>query len=321
MTSITTADHPESDRARPILVTGSPRSGTTFVGRMLALSPEVHYIHEPFHPRFGPEVTAARFREFYTYLGDDSADAVLKPLARTMALHYDLGPALRRARRPADARRAVRQWHQFNRARRRGARALVKDPAALFSSEWLADAFQMKVIVLIRHPAAVAASYKRLGWEIDPRVGAFLSQPALVDTLLADHSDEIRVFASEVQPPLERLALRWKLMYHAVDQFRSRRPEWTYLRYEDLAAEPVASLRDVYRRFDLVLSAAAREQIVAMTSSANRALSSPDQWPAPIDSRASITKWRSMLSPSEIDTVRSIVQPVSDRFYGDADWG
>jgi hypothetical protein len=110
-------------------------------------------------------------------------------------------------------------------------------------------------------------------------------------------------------------------MYHAVDLFRSRRPEWTYLRYEDLAAEPVASLRDVYRRFDLVLSASAREQIVAMTSSANRALSSPDQWPAPIDSRASITKWRSMLSPSEIETVRSIVQPVSDKFYGDADWG
>lgn len=152
MTWITTADHPEPAGGRPILVTGSPRSGTTFVGRMLALSPEVHYIHEPFHPRFGPEVTAARFRQFYTYLGDGSADAVLKPLARTMALHYDLGPALRRARRPANARRAVRQWHEFNRARRRGARALVKDPAALFSSEWLADTFQMKVIVLIAIP-------------------------------------------------------------------------------------------------------------------------------------------------------------------------
>jgi len=321
MTGITTADHPEPACARPILVTGSPRSGTTFVGRMLALSPAVHYIHEPFHPRFGTEVTAARFGRFYTYLEDGSANAVLKPLARTMALHYDLGPALRRARRPADASRAVRQWHEFNRARGRGARALVKDPAALFSSEWLADTFQMKVIVMIRHPAAVAASYKRLGWEIEPRFGAFLSQPTLVDRLLADHSDEIRAFARDVHPPLQRLALRWKLMYHAVDQFRSRRPEWTYLRYEDLAAEPVAALRDVYRRFDLVFSTAARDQIVAMTSSANRALSSPDQWPAPIDSRASITKWRSMLSASEIDAVRSIVQPVSDKFYGDGDWG
>jgi hypothetical protein len=321
MTWITTGDQFDPARAYPILVTGSPRSGTTFVGRMLALSPDVHYIHEPFHPRFGPEVTAARFRRFYTYLGDGSADVVLKPLARTMALHYDLGPALRRARRPADARRAVRQWHEFNRARWRGARPLVKDPAALFSSEWLADTFELKVIVMIRHPAAVAASYKRLGWEVDPRFGAFLSQSELVDTLLAEYSDELRAFASEVHPPLERLALRWKLMYHAVDQFRSRRSEWTYLRHEDLAAEPVASLGDVYRRFDLVLTAAAREQIVAMTSSANRGLSSPDQWPAPINSRASITKWRSMLSPSEIDTIRAIVQPVSDRFYGDAEWG
>jgi hypothetical protein len=47
MKGITTADHFEPACARPILVTGSPRSGTTFVGRMLALSPGVHYIHEP----------------------------------------------------------------------------------------------------------------------------------------------------------------------------------------------------------------------------------------------------------------------------------
>ena len=34
---------------RPILVTGSHRSGTTWVGKTIALSPSVTYIGEPFN--------------------------------------------------------------------------------------------------------------------------------------------------------------------------------------------------------------------------------------------------------------------------------
>lgn len=39
----------------PILVTGSHRSGTAFVGKMLALSPRIGYIDEPFHRVSGIE--------------------------------------------------------------------------------------------------------------------------------------------------------------------------------------------------------------------------------------------------------------------------
>ena len=33
--------------ASPILVTGSHRSGSTWVGKMLSVAPHVAYIHEP----------------------------------------------------------------------------------------------------------------------------------------------------------------------------------------------------------------------------------------------------------------------------------
>lgn len=36
-----------------ILVTGTVRSGTTFVGKVLSLPLEVDYIHEPFNPLCG----------------------------------------------------------------------------------------------------------------------------------------------------------------------------------------------------------------------------------------------------------------------------
>ncbi|HUH21151.1 MAG TPA: hypothetical protein VLZ09_04715, partial [Gaiellaceae bacterium] len=47
---------------RPILVTGAHRSGTTWVGKMLALAPGVGYVHEPFNPRF----SAGRFDRYFT---------------------------------------------------------------------------------------------------------------------------------------------------------------------------------------------------------------------------------------------------------------
>ena len=37
-------------KIRPILVTGSHRSGSTWVGNMIALSPEIQYIPETFKP-------------------------------------------------------------------------------------------------------------------------------------------------------------------------------------------------------------------------------------------------------------------------------
>ena len=39
-------------RNRPILVTGTHRSGSTFVGRMIAAHPKVVYVSEPFNPDY-----------------------------------------------------------------------------------------------------------------------------------------------------------------------------------------------------------------------------------------------------------------------------
>ncbi len=57
----------------------------------------------------------------------------------------------------------------------------MKDPLALFSSEWLASEFDMDVVLLVRHPAAFAASVRRQGYHHP--FSHFLLQPALMDRL------------------------------------------------------------------------------------------------------------------------------------------
>ena len=61
---------------RPILVTGAHRSGTTWVGSMLALSPRIGLIHEPFSPITPPGVSSAPFDRFFRYVTDGERGAV-----------------------------------------------------------------------------------------------------------------------------------------------------------------------------------------------------------------------------------------------------
>ena len=58
------------NRQNPILVTGSPRSGATWTGKMIAASPSVGYIWEPFNLFTRPGVCGAGFPYWFTYVSD-----------------------------------------------------------------------------------------------------------------------------------------------------------------------------------------------------------------------------------------------------------
>jgi hypothetical protein len=73
---------------RPILVTGAPRSGTTWVGKMLALAPGVGYVHEPFNPRF----SAGCFDRYFTVVTRENEARCASELEHVLTFHYELAP-------------------------------------------------------------------------------------------------------------------------------------------------------------------------------------------------------------------------------------
>jgi len=64
----------------PILVTGMHRSGTTWVGRMLAASREAVYFHEPLNPDCSPALLR-RSLETTTRQGFEAMNVALKTRA------------------------------------------------------------------------------------------------------------------------------------------------------------------------------------------------------------------------------------------------
>ena len=301
---------------KPILVTGAHRSGTTWVGKMLALAPGVAYIHEPFSPRTAAGLSPAGFDRYFTVVTSENEARYRPGLEQTIRFRYGLGAQIRSLRGGRDLARIPRDLARVERARLSGARPLVKDPIALLSAEWLAETFEMDVVVLIRHPAAFAASLKRLGWK---HSFANFIQEGRVPEVVRPYEAEIRQQAERPGEILAQAVLLWRLLYNAVDGYRERHPDWAFVRHEDASAEPVATFERLYAQLGLDLTPAAKEAIARASAPDNPAeLATP--YAVELDSAASIGRWREDLPPEEIETLRERTRDVWPRFYSDEDW-
>ena len=301
---------------KPILVTGAHRSGTTWVGKMLALAPGVAYIHEPFSPRTAAGLSPAGFDRYFTVVTSENQARYRPGLEQTIRFRYGLGAQLRSLRGGRDLARIPRDLVRVERARLSGARPLVKDPIALLSAEWLAETFEMDVVVLIRHPAAFAASLKRLGWK---HSFATFIQEGRVPEVVRPYEAEIRQQAERPGEILAQAALLWRLLYNAVDSYRERQPDWAFVRHEDASAEPVATFERLYAQLGLDLTPAAKEAIARASAPDNPAeLATP--YAVELDSAASIGRWREDLTAEEVETLRERTRDVWPRFYSDDDW-
>ena len=134
-------------------------------------------------------------RSYFHYLCAENGAACAGAIAEMLAFRYRPAAEVRSLRSARDAGRMARDWSRFARSRRRRATPLMKDPIALFSAEWLADTFDMRVLVMIRHPASFATSIRRRGWR--HRFADFLEQPLLMRDLLAPYADEIRAASDQ----------------------------------------------------------------------------------------------------------------------------
>jgi hypothetical protein len=304
---------------RPILVTGAHRSGTTWVGRILAAStsPQLGYLWEPFNPRHRPGTFPVRFPHYFEYLCAENGGPYTEPLSDALAFRYRPVPELRSLRSPKDAARMARDWARFARDRRRCAAALVKDPIALFSSEWLAATFGMRVVVMIRHPAAFAVSIRRRNWR--HRFADFLDQPLLMRDFLAQHERELRAAADRRPDILDEAILLWNVLYSAVATFQDRHPDWTFVRHEDVAASPLERYRELYDGLELQWTPAV-ERVVRETSSASNPGEARRADAIRRASAAQVRAWTSHMSAADAERVRRGTDPLWRRYYDDGDW-
>jgi hypothetical protein len=298
-------------RRNPILVTGAHRSGSTWVGRMIAASGDVHYLHEPFNPKaFDPRMCEIPFEREFTFVCCDNATHYEEALGRCLE-GAPLSP-----RDPASSG-VLPTLRMRIPGRAPKLRALMKDPHAVFSAEWLADTFDMDVVMLVRHPAAFVGSLKKAQWAF--RFDQLLEQPLLMTRHLEALRSRIEDAAHGSLDIVDQGILLWNAIYGVVAGYRDRRPEWIFRRHEDLSRDPARAFEELFETLGLRFTRRAKRE-VERRSRAGNPIEPQAGDPIRRDSRANLGSWLRRLTPHEIERVRKGTEDVARHFYGDEEW-
>lgn len=167
----------------PIFLTGPPRSGTTWLGAMLAAS-GIWHLHEPFGPWRGGRWTRS-FEYRSSEVPDPEVDNFVAGLLagghrEMLALpHCD------------DALLPLRLFGGPVR------RILIKDPLACLLTEYLASRHHLQPLILFRHPAGFVSSMWRLGWSRGAFIAQLLADAPLMQAHLAHWRSLMEAHASE----------------------------------------------------------------------------------------------------------------------------
>ena len=291
---------------------------------MLEAGGDIVYVNEPMNPRRppgrSPGVLNARVTHRFHYV-DPTDDARFERAFRdTLRLRYRPLAELGAVRRPYDVGRMMKYCTSFTIGRVRGRSALLDDPYALMSAQWLAEKLSVKAVVLVRDPVALLGSWRKLGWRID--LSDLLGQPALVRDHLGQHV-ELLERAQRSGSWTQQMCGLWCVAHDLVDEFRKQTPRIVAWRYEDLASHPSEQFSQLYEWFGLEFTGRARQRIEQATSS-DHGEQAGFSWSfrggasrtafQPMDSRRAVAAQQHRLDADEIRTVRSLTGEMLARF-------
>ena len=223
----------------PILVTGSHRSGTTWVGKMLSADVDTAYVSEPLNVLHRRGIFRTPVKYWYTYINQENENEYLPAFHELFDFQYHLWLEIKSLRSIKDFLRMGRDFRIFYDGNTHGQRALIKDPFALFSSAWFAEKLNCQIVITVRHPAGFASSLKRLGWNFD--FHNLLNQPLL----MRDHLEKDRAAMESISKDdiIGQGALLWKLIYRFVHSSGDLIPNLNIVRHEDLSLDPVTGFQ------------------------------------------------------------------------------
>jgi hypothetical protein len=283
---------------RPIFVTGNGRSGTTWLGETLSRAPGLLYYREPCHPE--------RNR-----MPEDSVDPIwstyLQPGDRDPYFEQRLGAAFQ----GHIWRGSGLKTSTFLRRLATKPRILVKEIATFMSLEWVVDRWDPQVLVIMRHPAAYAASvnaqYKKSSEIL--RLRRLCSDSRLRENYLSDLAGHLDKIDDIMEATVASWAIRTRVVLRALDA----NPDWQLIHYEDLAHSPIDEFRRLFAALDLDWSDGIETWI------ADRTQRTEADSVTVRKSSERINIWKKRLSETEITRIRRTLEPFDLPFYATPD--
>lgn len=193
-------------------------------------------------------------------------------------------------------------------------RVIVKEVASFVSLPWVVDRWDPAVLIIMRHPAACVASVRGLKRDASEiaRLALLRGEPRL----RARHLSDVAAHLDAISDPLEAAVASWAIRMRVILREACTNPEWTFVRYEDLAARPVEEFRRLFATFALDWRPETEAWVHKHTQSHE-----PGTFGTTRKSSDQIWRWQEKLSRDEVDRIRRVLDPFELEVYAsDAEW-
>jgi hypothetical protein len=249
----------------PLLIVGMPRSGTTWTQRILECEAALYSLMEPDSegrrasaiwakhkagrfPVLAPGDEDDAYHQLWAWILHGAPESLRLKLAAKV-LHVVRPPERKRflqgraspimsaagalASHPGDRRNPVLDRN----------RLLVKTVHAPLAIEWIASEFEVSVLVLLRHPGSILASWISL--DLNDQYVPLHESPS-VQRLVASW---------DVPLPgpdhLERMIWQIGVLVTALEKSAASHPEWAMRTHEQMCVDPEAEFRRLYDELGL----------------------------------------------------------------------
>ena len=299
-----------------ILVTGSHRSGTTFVGKVISEPKRIRYIHEPFNIEGNRENCPLKYRN--EYVADSSLEhqKEVKKYINSFA-NLNLGRLGK-----VKSLKGLYHFLKETKSRFSSSRTVYKDPIAFMSVEWIYKHFDMSVIMLIRHPAAFVSSIKLKNWKFD--FNNFLEQEALMNTYLKDYKKIVKEYVETEKDIIDQGILLWNIFHDIIADFQTKyKDEWYFVKHEDLSINPIPEFEKIFNRLGIEYSTEVQNYIIESTTSKvdpDVQKNATKFWDVKRNSKANVEAWKVRLTPEEISRIKEGTKGIWEKFYTENEW-
>jgi hypothetical protein len=267
---------------KTILLAGSGRSGTTWLGNILAANLNYRVIFEPLDEFHVPEA-ACLPRRAYLRPGCD---------------YPNWAPFILRA----FSGQIINGWTTQEGRRPWAWKVLVKEIRANLMLGWAASQFQPRIVYITRHPCSVVLSRLKLKWESNPI--NFLKQEELVEDYLAPYAHILEGAETEIQ----KHAVSWAVD-NLVPLAQKEQDGLMFVTYEEMYLHPEEKARQLLE--------AVRVPYTWLTQRAIQQVSSVTRGDSAIlQGRSPLTEWQRQLSNEQIAEVLDIVASFEIDLYG-----
>jgi hypothetical protein len=276
----------DADHRKSVFLAGTGRSGGGWIAETINQRNEYRYIFEPFHPKQAPWTKPFPARK---YMRPDDDDPEFYALAQRIVTG--------RIRHP---------WTERFNTRFIVHQRLIKEDFGNLMMKWLHVRFPgMPLILLLRHPCAVALSYVTHGFQ--GAVGPLLDQKNLMEDFLHPYADEIR----QARDTFERAIFLWCV--ETLVPLKQLRPDEVHVVfYENMVRDPEAEVGKLFAYLGKSAEGIDIDRLKRPSLTARKVSSAAWTGEDRVDA------WRKKVTETERRRAQEIVARFGlDRIYGD----